>query len=106
MSIGGILNLIELGERLVLSGKTTERQFHSDRATGYEVVVDLAPSLGENALPNEARLLADLGLEYHHIPVNWTSPESSQFEPLTAITEKAADRRIAVRRYIARRTFE
>ncbi len=78
-SLEGIFNYVKIDERVRTSGQPTEAQFELVRAAGFQRVINLAPHGGENALPDEARTLADLGIDYIHIPVDFQRPQEEDF---------------------------
>lgn len=41
--------------------------------------MNLAPHSSENALPDEAGLVRELGMTYHHLPVDFSDPTESDF---------------------------
>jgi protein tyrosine phosphatase (PTP) superfamily phosphohydrolase (DUF442 family) len=54
------------------------------KTAGFNAVVNLAPHSAENALDNEAQIVADLGLEYIHIPVDFRNPTVDDFARFVA----------------------
>lgn len=80
-----IPNFIQVDGQTALGGQPTPEQFEAARAAGYTAVVNLAPTAAaESALPDEAALLGELGLEYHHIPVAWAEPKLADFAQFVA----------------------
>jgi protein tyrosine phosphatase (PTP) superfamily phosphohydrolase (DUF442 family) len=74
-----IYNWRRLGERLTTSGQPSEAQLRELRDLGVEHVVNLGLHTHERALPDEARSVADLGMSYVHIPVDFDHPTESDF---------------------------
>jgi len=79
-SLDGIFNYLRISDALTTSGQPTEKQFQRVRDAGFRRVINLAPHGGENALPDETSTLADLGIEYVHIPVDFTAPSDDDFD--------------------------
>ncbi|PKN95023.1 MAG: phosphatase [Chloroflexi bacterium HGW-Chloroflexi-6] len=70
-----ITNLTILNDSLWTSGQPTRAELAEVAAAGFEVVINLAMSTSDNALPDEAELVQSLGMEYIHIPVVWEAPQ-------------------------------
>ena len=79
-TLAGIYNVHRISERLCTSGQPTEGQFQAIRDAGYKAVINLAPHDAENALANEATLVTELGLDYIHIPVDFSCPTEKDFQ--------------------------
>ncbi len=75
-----ILNFQRISETLATAGQPSAEQFSAIRAARFEVVVNLATDTSENRVPNEAELVAGLGMEYVHIPVVWTNPTADDLD--------------------------
>ena len=74
-----IYNYLPIDESLVTSGQPSERQFEMIQAAGFQHVVNLAPHQAENSLPDEAGLLAGMGITYTHIPVDFKDPTDADY---------------------------
>ncbi len=70
-----IINFYELYDWLGSSGQPTPGEFKAIQAAGYQLIINLVPSDGETAIPNEGEIVKKLGLEYVHIPVIWDAPQ-------------------------------
>ena len=79
MSTDEIYNARTVDATLVTSGQPTEEQLRAAAAEGFDVVVNLAPHDGENALPDEAGLVRSLRMTYHHLPVAFAEPTARDF---------------------------
>lgn len=69
-----IYNYLYYNEKLSSSGMPTPDQLKSVAEAGVQVVINLATSKSEGAMPNEGELVNGLGMEYVHIPVEWDKP--------------------------------
>ena len=76
----GIYNSRRLSPTLTTSGQPTEEQFGEIAKAGVGTVINLAMPDSPHALPNEADLLAGLGLRYVPIPVDFAAPRESDYE--------------------------
>jgi len=78
--INEIYNYLQIEDLFATSGQPSEAQFLLIREAGYETVINLAPtSVLENSVINEDQILADLGLTYVHIPVDFKDPTEDDF---------------------------
>jgi protein tyrosine phosphatase (PTP) superfamily phosphohydrolase (DUF442 family) len=69
-----IRDLLVLSGRLATAGQPTEDELGAVAARGYEVVINLALATSPGALPDEAAVVARHGMEYVHIPIDFTAP--------------------------------
>jgi uncharacterized protein (TIGR01244 family) len=95
-TLEGIFNYHLVNGSVATSGQPTEAQFSVIRAAGYELIINLAPHNAENSLPDEARLLQQLGLDYVHIPVDFKNPTTDDFNAFVAAMQDAPVGRIWV----------
>ena len=75
-----IYNWRRVNERLTTSGQPTEKQLSELQGLGITHVINLGLHDHERALPNEAKSVSSLGMEYIHIPVDFDNPTASDFE--------------------------
>ncbi|HEY9750519.1 MAG TPA: protein tyrosine phosphatase family protein [Allocoleopsis sp.] len=66
---------LSLSDQIGTAGQPTAEQFAAIKAAGYETVVNLALPTSTNALPNEAEIVMQQGMQYIHIPVDWEKPQ-------------------------------
>jgi protein tyrosine phosphatase (PTP) superfamily phosphohydrolase (DUF442 family) len=95
MSLTGIRNFVPLTPLIATSGQPTAEQLAAVRDAGYETVINLLPPERRD-LPDEARVVADLGMEYVNIPVVWTRPTEENLADFFAAMEARADRKVYV----------
>ena len=93
-TLAGIYNAHRVNERIFTSGQPTEVQFHAIRDAGYEAVINLAPHDAENALPDEASLVTALGLDYIHIPVDFSRPTEKDFQQFVSAMSACSGARL------------
>jgi uncharacterized protein (TIGR01244 family) len=74
MALDGIKAFAVIDERLATAGQPTEAELAEVAAAGFEVVVNLGLLGQPYSLPDEAGLVASLGLAYHHLPVLFDAP--------------------------------
>lgn len=91
-SIERIYNYVHISERLSTSGQPSALELRLIRAAGFNAVINLAPHNAENSLNNEADIVADLGMQYIHIPVDFKNPTEENFsefaEAMRGLTER------------------
>jgi protein tyrosine phosphatase (PTP) superfamily phosphohydrolase (DUF442 family) len=97
MATSSIFNFIAINERIGTGGQPTKKQLAAAHAEGYQAVINLAPSDAQNnALPGEDKVVQDLGMEYHHIPVEWTKPEPGHFAAFTKAMDALKDKKVFI----------
>ena len=95
-TLADIYNYVPIAPALATSGQPTEKQFALIRDAGFTTVVNLAPHHVENALKDEAAVLAGLGLRYVHLPVDFKNPTDADFERFAASLQAARDEKVWV----------
>ena len=69
-----------LHEKLSSSGMPTAEQMKEIADAGVQVVINLALTTSEGALPDEDSMVRSLGMKYIHIPVEWNNPTKQNLE--------------------------
>lgn len=90
---GGITNFVEYSDRFASSGQPTAAQLTELERQGYERVVYIAWTDNESSLDGEDRLVKSLGMEYLHIPVEWTEPTASDFYLFAGAMQRAPEKK-------------
>lgn len=91
-----IKNLLFVSSRLSCAGQPDESQLAEIAAQGFGVIINLGLKEGKYALADEAGSVASLGLEYHHIPVLFDSPQLSELEYFISIMNRETDKKVFV----------
>ena len=91
-----ILNYLPLTPLLATAGQPTETQVQAVQQAGYEVVINLATPTSTNALPDEAGLVAALGMTYVPIPVLWDKPTLDDLQAFFGTLDTYAGRKVFV----------
>lgn len=94
--LADIRNFVAVSDRLATAGQPSEEQLAEVAALGFEVVVNLGLVDPRYCLPDEAGLARRLGLEYHHVPVEFAAPTSADFRRFEAVMAASAGRRTFV----------
>lgn len=89
-------NLVEITERLHTSGQPSPKQLLSLASSGYQLVINLSPPDATGAVADEGAHLATGGIGYIHIPVDWDTPSTDEFELFSAILGDAGKLKVLV----------
>ena len=73
-----IIAFISLTEQIALGGQPTAEELAHLAAAGCQTVINLGLHDTEYALEDEAAVVSELRMVYHHIPVEFERPELSQ----------------------------
>jgi protein tyrosine phosphatase (PTP) superfamily phosphohydrolase (DUF442 family) len=85
-----------LGDSVGTAGQPTEAQFSAIRKAGFETVVNLALPTSDNAMPIEGSTVTSLGMTYVHIPVNFQTPSSGDFQAFCQVMKAFEHRPVFV----------
>ncbi len=96
MSIEEIRSFIAVPPTLATGGQPTEQQWWGIADRGFEVVVNLGLVDQDYSLADEAGLVRSLGLEYHHIPVDFEAPTLGDLHRFTEVMDAYRGRRVFV----------
>jgi uncharacterized protein (TIGR01244 family) len=94
--LADIYNFREADSRLLTSGQPTEAQLSSVARTGVEVVINLAPHTSPSALNDEPGAVAALGMNYVHIPVQFSAPAEADLLAFFAAMDANRERKVLV----------
>ena len=91
-----IYNYLYYNEKLSSSGMPSPEQLKDVAEAGMQVVINLATSKSEGAIPHEGEIVNGLGMEYIHIPVEWNEPTRQNLDDFLHAMEKHKDDRVLV----------
>ena len=94
--MNSIYNFQQVSDRLACSGQPSEDQLQTIADDGYKVVVNLGLADGKYALPDEAKSVKDLGLDYYHLPTQFESPQVEELEEFIGVMNDHADEKTLV----------
>jgi protein tyrosine phosphatase (PTP) superfamily phosphohydrolase (DUF442 family) len=94
MALDDIKNFVRFDERLATAGQPTEAQVREVAAAGVTAVVNLGLLDPRYCLPDEAGLVASLGVDYRHIPVSFDAPTVESFRAFVETMDAWADKRV------------
>jgi protein tyrosine phosphatase (PTP) superfamily phosphohydrolase (DUF442 family) len=95
-SVVDIRGFLRLDDRIATSGMPLPEHFAAMRGAGFEVVINLAVPTSDNAIANEGELVAQQGMTYVHIPVNFERPTTANFDTFSRVMDIFADRKVFV----------
>ena len=94
-SIESVYNYLPINNLFTTSGQPSENQFELIRDAGFETIINLAPnSVLENSVINETQVLANLGMKYIHIPVDFKNPTDDDFERFVSTIQNHQQRKV------------
>ena len=91
-----IYNYLQINPNLATSGQPAAHQFNSIKAAGYCKIINLAPPDADNAIQDEANILANIGIDYINIPVDFSAPSTQDFQRFVKHMQGPSDQKIWV----------
>jgi len=91
-----IRSYLPISDELATAGQPAAEQFGAIKDAGYQVVINLAMPTSTHALPNEADIVAELGMDYIHIPVVWKNPTPADLERFFAAMDSHQGQKVFV----------
>jgi protein tyrosine phosphatase (PTP) superfamily phosphohydrolase (DUF442 family) len=92
----GSRNYRAYDELLSSSGQPDAAQLEDAAARGFKRVVYLGFTNSNGALDNEDAIVAALGMQYVHIPVDWNAPKLRDFRQFASAMQADEDARTLV----------
>lgn len=96
MSIEDSYNFRRIDERITTSGLVSAEQLANLRAEGYDAVINLLPDSYEHAVPDEARIVQDQGVDYVYIPVDFDAPTPVDFAAFVEAMDTRSGQKVHV----------
>jgi uncharacterized protein (TIGR01244 family) len=96
MGIEQSFNFRRVSARLTTSGLVAVDQLHELRDEGYDAVINLKPDVEAEIGADEGRILADQGIDYMYIPVDFDAPTHADFEAFAAALDAHAEQKVHV----------
>ena len=94
--ITDIRNFVAVSEQLATGGQPSEQQVRELSAAGFEVIVNLGLLDPRYCLADEAGLVESLGVEYHHVPVDFTAPLWNDLARFFDVMDASRDKKVFV----------
>jgi len=96
MSIESIYHYRKVDDQLITGGQPTEEQLRALADEGFRTVINLAPISPRYSLDDEPRLVQSLGMQYHHIPIDWDNPTAGDFSAFEALMRALPEQKIFI----------
>lgn len=90
------INFVEVTGKLHTAGQPDEERLGQLSQLGYNMVINLAPPTSRGSIETEGKLVADQGIVYVNIPVDWQNPQYTDFDLFRGVLSKAGDRKVLV----------
>jgi protein tyrosine phosphatase (PTP) superfamily phosphohydrolase (DUF442 family) len=94
--VGDIRDFRLISPSLGTSGMPREEHIAAIRAAGFEVVINLALTTSEGAIPHEGPLVTGEGMAYFQIPVQFQAPTAADFDLFCGLMRACEGRRTFV----------
>lgn len=91
-----IKNFMPVTDNLTTAGQPSELQLREIASEGFEVVINLGLMDPKYCLPDEMGLVQLLGLEYHHIPVDFQSPKLEDLQSFFHVMDAAKSKKLFI----------
>jgi len=92
----GIYHFYKVSDHLSCAGQPTEEQLTQLAAEKYNVIINLGLLNTAYALPDEARVVKELGVAYYHIPVNFQKPLLTELKDFIDVMNRHGDKKVMV----------
>lgn len=96
MAPGAAPNIVQITPLLFTSGQPTAQALAGLGAQGFEAVVYLAPPTVDDAVKDEAFIVARQGLVFVNVPMQWDHPTEQDFKVFSAALVGLANRKVLV----------
>jgi protein tyrosine phosphatase (PTP) superfamily phosphohydrolase (DUF442 family) len=96
MALADIKNFLEVDPCIGSAGQPSAEQLAEIVAAGYSAIINLGLLDPKYCLPDEAGLVASLGIAYEHIPVLFDAPKKHDFLAFLAAMDRLAAQRVFV----------
>ena len=92
----GIYNFLRIDDNITTSGQPDEVKLTELRDMGVMHIINLGLHDHEKALPNEVATVLGLGMDYIHIPVQFSNPTEEDFEQFCVVLDTLKDEKIHI----------
>jgi len=89
-------NTVEISPRLVTSGQPDAGELRTLKGRGFEAVIYLAPPTVQDAVADEAKIVAGQGLVFVNLPVRFDNPADADFDAFAALLKGLGERKVLV----------
>ncbi|MEA3214423.1 MAG: hypothetical protein QOJ19_579 [Acidimicrobiia bacterium] len=96
MGLESSLNFRRVSDTVTTSGTVAADGLGELGAKGYDLVINLLPDSSEYAVPDEAGIVRDQGLDYVYIPIDFARPNHEEFASFAAVMDANVGKTIHV----------
>jgi protein tyrosine phosphatase (PTP) superfamily phosphohydrolase (DUF442 family) len=96
MSVNQAYNYKKVSDSISTAGVISEEQLQQLGDEGYEALINLLPPDNEYAIKNEASIVSEQGIAYECIPVEFSSPQNSEYQTFAEQMLALSDKKIMV----------
>ena len=89
-------NAVTISQHLVTSGQPNVRSLASLREEGFSAVIYLVPPNAYDAVPREAEMLREQGIEYVQVPIQWEKPSDADYDAFAAAMKRLGSGKVLV----------
>jgi uncharacterized protein (TIGR01244 family) len=89
-------NVVTVSENLVTAGQPTAESLAGLSKLGFKAVINLAPPTVADAVANESQIIADQGMTYVNIPVQWSKPTEEDFQTFAETMKRLQGQKVLV----------
>ena len=91
-----MINELKISDALTTAGQPQVDHLRQLAESGFDAVINLAPSSSINAIADERDRLQAHGLRYVHIPVKWEAPSAENLQEFFSAMEELPERKVFV----------
>jgi protein tyrosine phosphatase (PTP) superfamily phosphohydrolase (DUF442 family) len=96
MSVDQAFNYKKVSDSVSTAGVISEEQLEQLGDEGYEALINLLPPNNEYAIQNEASIASEQGIVYECIPVEFSSPQNSEYQRFAEKMQALSDKKTMV----------
>ncbi len=89
-------NVVRITSQLVTSGQPPAASLATLGALGFQSVINLALTTSRDAVADEAAILQRQGIEYVHLPIEFSNPTAEDFDQFVAALNGMRERKVLV----------
>ena len=89
-------NLVKWRDGLTSSAQPNRDYLARAKASGFEMVINLAPPQSQGSIDNEGGIVGRQGIVYLNIPVNFTNPTADDFRVFVDAMKSASKKNVLV----------
>ena len=96
MSIDQAYNYRAVSDSVATAGVLKPKQLAALSKAGIEVVMNLMPDSSEYAVKGEKQIIEGQGIEYWHLPVDFSAPKLEEYEQFKGKLKQSEGRKLLI----------